>query len=291
MKLRRAAVALSTLAAIATAPGTVGPVPAAAGAFRAPITTLLQLQTRPIKVHGYHLSIAVEQVAVDGAIQFTFLTIALERREPTSGAGETLEQIHQWGWQLPKTAFHLHRDLGHGWVDTGDRMGSLGHLHMRFSATGGRPFTGACGSQTSRPGTLRGNTGTAFLLRADSTFFGTLKARRFAATVFGVTQCGGGGGGGGGASARRPVSARRSPTKRASAPCRRRRASPAAPSAPPPPRNPEGCSIRCWQARPRISSRWSSAPDGSTCSSLRPAAATKLTSWRCSRNSRSSMAT
>jgi hypothetical protein len=197
MKLRRAAVPLSTLALIATGSGPVGPVQAVAGAFRAPVTTLLQLQTRPIKVHGYHLSIAVEQVAVDGEIQFTFLTIALVRREPTSGAGETLEQIHQWGWQLPKTAFHLHRDLGHGWVDTGDRMGSLGHLHMRFSATGGRPFTGTCGSQASRPGTLRGNTGTAFRLRADSTFFGTLKAQRFAATVFGVTQCGGGGGGGG----------------------------------------------------------------------------------------------
>ena len=62
---------------------------------------------------GYHLSIAVEQVAVDGKVQFTFLTIALERREPTSGS-ETLEQIHQWGWQPPKTAFHLHRDLSRG---------------------------------------------------------------------------------------------------------------------------------------------------------------------------------
>jgi hypothetical protein len=195
MKLRRAAVPLSTLALIATGSGPVGPVQAVAGAFRAPVTTLLQLQTRPIKVHGYHLSIAVEQVAVDGEIQFTLLSIALQRQEPTA-AGETLEQIHQWGWQLPKTAFHLHRDLGHGWIDTGDRMGSLGHLHMRFNASGGRPFTGACGSQTSRPGTLRGNTGTAFLLRADSTFFGTLKAKRFAATAFGATECGGGGGGG-----------------------------------------------------------------------------------------------
>ncbi len=196
MKLRRAAVALSTLAVIAIGPDPMGLSPAVAG-VRAPVTTLLQLQTRPIKVHGYRLSIAAEQVAVDGRIQFTFLTIALQRREPTSGAGETLEQIHQWGWQLPKTAFHLHRDLGHGWIDASDRMGSFGHLHMRFSATGGRPFTGACGSQSSRPGTLRGNTGTAFLLRADSSFFGTLKAQRFAATVFGVTQCGGGGGGGG----------------------------------------------------------------------------------------------
>ena len=61
----------------------------------------------------------------------------------------------------------------------------------------GVPFTGACGSQASRPGPLRGNTGTAFILRADSSFFGTLKAQRFAATVIGVTQCGGGGGGGG----------------------------------------------------------------------------------------------
>lgn len=196
MKLRRAAVALSTLAVLATGPGHVGLSPATAGAYRAPVTTFLQLQTGPIKVHGYRLSVSVDQIAADGRIQFTFLTIALQRREPT-GAGETLEQIHQWGWQLPKTAFHLHRDLGHGWVDTGDRMGALGHLHMRFSATGGRPFTGACGSHSSRPGTLRGNTGTAFLLRADSTFFGTLKAKRFAATAFGATDCGDGGGGGG----------------------------------------------------------------------------------------------
>ncbi|MFI5055092.1 MAG: hypothetical protein ACHQAW_01660 [Actinomycetota bacterium] len=194
MKLRRAAIALSTLAMIAIGPGPVGPAPAAAG-VRPQVTTLLALQTRPIKVHGYHLAIAVEQVAVDGKVQFTFLTIALERREPTSGS-ETLEQIHQWGWQLPKTAFHLHRDLSQGWIDTGDRMGPLGHLHMRFDATGGHPFTGACGSQASRPGPLRGNIGTAFLLRADSSFFGTLKGQRFAATVIGVTQCGGGGGGG-----------------------------------------------------------------------------------------------
>jgi hypothetical protein len=196
MKLRRAAVALSTLAVLATGQAAVGPLPAAAGAYRAPATTFLQLQTRPVKVHGYRLSISVDQVAVDGRIQFTFLTIALQRHEPTGG-GETLEQIHQWGWQLPKSAFHLHRDLAHGWIDTGDRMGALGHLHMRFSATGGRPFTGACGSQTTRAGTLRGNTGTAFRLHADSTFFGTLKAKRFDASAFGVTDCGGGGGGGG----------------------------------------------------------------------------------------------
>jgi hypothetical protein len=196
MKLRRAGVALSTLAIVATGPGLVTALPAIAGANRAPVTTFLQLQTRPVKVHGYRLSIAVDQVAVDGRIQFTFLTVALQRREPTGG-GETLEQIHQWGWQLPKTAFHLHRDLGHGWIDTGDRMGALGHLHMRFSASSGRPFTGACGSQTSRPGTLRGKTGTAFLLHADSSFFGTLKTKRFAASAFGATDCGGGGGGGG----------------------------------------------------------------------------------------------
>jgi hypothetical protein len=198
MKLRRAAVGLSTLAILAAGLGPVGPLPAAtAGAYRVPATTFLHLQTRPIKVHGYRLSISVDQVAVNRKIQFSFLTIALQRREPTGG-GETLEQIHQWGWQLPKTAFHLHRDLGHGWIDTGDRMGALGHLHMRFNATGGRPFTGACGSQTSRPGTLRGNTGTAFLLRADLTFFGTLRAKSFAATAFGAADCGDGGGGGGG---------------------------------------------------------------------------------------------
>ena len=52
-------------------------------------------------------------------------------------------------------------------------------------------------SSTARPISVRGNTSTAFLLRADSTFFGTLKAQRFAATAFGVTDCGGGGGGGG----------------------------------------------------------------------------------------------
>ena len=195
MKLRRAAVALSTLTVLATGLAAVGPLPAAAG-VRAPATTFLHLATRPIKVHGYRLSIAVDRIAVDGRIQFTFLTIALDREEPT-GAGETLEQIHQWGWQLPKTAFHLHRDLSHGWVDTGDRMGALGHLHMRFSASGGRPFTGACGSQTSRAGTLRGNTGTAFLLHADSTYFGTLKAKSFAAMASGATDCGDGGGGGG----------------------------------------------------------------------------------------------
>jgi hypothetical protein len=76
-------------------------------------------------------------------------------------------------------------------------MGALGHLHMHFSASGGHPFTGACGSQTSRGGTLRGNTGTAFLLHADSTFFGTLKAKRFGALASGAADCGGGGGGGG----------------------------------------------------------------------------------------------
>ena len=127
MKLRRAAIALSTLAMIAIGPGPVGPVPAAAG-VRPQVTTLLALQTRPIKVHGYHLSIAVEQVAVDGTVQFTFLTIALERREPTSGS-ETLEQIHQWGWQLPKTAFHLHRDLSQGGGGRGERRGGEGWIH------------------------------------------------------------------------------------------------------------------------------------------------------------------
>jgi hypothetical protein len=170
-------------------------LPAAAGA-RGPATTFLQLQTRPVKVHGYRLSFSADQVAVDGRIQFTFLTIALQRHEPTGG-GETLEQIHQWGWQLPKTAFHLHRDLGSGWIDTGDRMGRFGRVHMRFLATGGPPYTGACGSDVSRPGSLRGNTAGSFLLHADSSYFGTLKARGFAATVFASTQCRGGGGGGG----------------------------------------------------------------------------------------------
>jgi hypothetical protein len=196
MKLRRAAVALSTLAVVATGPGPTGPSPAAAG-VRAPVTTLLQLQTRPIKVHGYRLSIEVDRFAVDGATRYSFMRVVLERREPTSAPGETLEQVHEWGWRLPKTAFHLHRDLSHGWIDTADRMHAFGHLRMRFTATGGSAFAGECGSYTRRAGTLGGHTGTSFILRADSTFFGTLKAQRFDATVTGITDCGGGGGGGG----------------------------------------------------------------------------------------------
>ena len=197
MKLRRAAVALSTLAVIATGPGPVGPVAATAG-VRPQVTTLLELQTRPIKVHGYHLSISAEQVAVDGTIQFTFLTIALERREPTPGAGETLEQIHQWGWQLPKTAFHLHRDLSQGWIDTGDRMGVVRtppHALQRHGRASVHRRLWQPSLETGHaPRQHRHRVPPARRLDVLRHAQGTNASR---ATVIGVTQCGGGGGGGG----------------------------------------------------------------------------------------------
>lgn len=195
MRFRRCAVALSTMTVLVTGGlGSLSPAPAVAGT-RTPVFTFLGIVTNPIKVHGYQMTIEADQFTVNGATRYRFLSVTLLRREPTTDKSE-LHQIHQWGWGLPKTAFHLHRDLSSGWIDTGDRMGALGHLHMRFSATSGAAFTGACDSFAQRRGTLEGRTDTSFILRTDSTFFGTLKARHFGATATGSTQCGRGGGGG-----------------------------------------------------------------------------------------------
>jgi hypothetical protein len=161
-----------------------------------PDATALLLRTSVIKVHGYRLQIQVDRITDDFGTD-TFLQVAMSRREKTGDTSQFLGQAHMWGWALPKTAFHLHRDLSHGWIDTGERMRALGHLRMRFSATGGLHTAGAgCHASASRTGRLDGNTSTAFILRTDGGFFGTLKARSFGARASRFALCSSGGGGG-----------------------------------------------------------------------------------------------
>lgn len=197
MRFRRTAVALSTMLVIVTGSVVSIRVGPAVATTRGSKVTIQHLTTSPMKVHGYRLVVSVERLIAEGTIQFTFMTVTLERDEPATNDDELLQQIHEWGWQLPKRAFHVHRDLAHGWIDTGVRMGDLGHLHMRFASAQPSQTAGTdCGDVGSRSGHLDGNTGTAFLLRADSTFFGTLKARHFGATVSESTECSSNGGGG-----------------------------------------------------------------------------------------------
>ena len=185
MRFRRAAVALSTLAMlIADRPGSLAPAPAAAG-VRTPGHDAPGAPDAADQ--GPRLSPDDRSRAVrrDGTMQFTFLTITLHRREPTAGR-ERARADPSVGLAAPEDGLpspprsepavdrHRRSDgcvrtpahalLGHGGAALHRRLRQL-----RAAETGPAPRQHR---HLVHPA-------------ADSTFFGTLKARHFGATATG----------------------------------------------------------------------------------------------------------
>jgi hypothetical protein len=124
------------------------------------------------------------------------LDVSLSRNE-LSDAGDQVVQEHDYSFHLTPAGFAFAHDLSRARVDSGDRMGSFGHLRIRFSATS--PLSdddGGCQSGTTRRGVVAGGSPGAFTLHADNGFFGTIKHQSFHAALFRSVSCSGNGGGG-----------------------------------------------------------------------------------------------
>jgi hypothetical protein len=170
--------------------------PGGAAASPQRLIEVLLLLTNPINVHGYQMSLAVDQIG-DGTFTQTALAVSLGRAE-LSDASTQVVQEHDYSFHLTPDGFGFAHDLSHARVGSGDRMGSFGHLSVRFSATSPlRTVANGCDSGTARDGIAAGGSPGAFTLHADEGFVGTLKHQTFHASMFRSASCSGTGGGGG----------------------------------------------------------------------------------------------
>src|SRR6266550_563584 len=121
MRPARAFVLPSVLAFVTAASLWVSTSPEASAAPGQRLIEVLLL-TAPVNVHGYQMSLAVDQIG-DGTGTQTVLAISLSRDELSDPSAQVVQE-HDYVFHLTPDGFGFAHDLSRARVDSGDRMGS-----------------------------------------------------------------------------------------------------------------------------------------------------------------------